>query len=242
MHNSLAGRVAIVTGASSGIGRATAQALAGSGVKLALAARSHDKLAALAAELGPDALALPTDVTRETDVAELVRATREHFGAIDILFANAGVYVAGEVPEGDPTEWANLIEVNVTGVLRCVHAALPHMIDNGSGDILITSSVSGHQAIEWEPVYSASKHAIRSFVHGLRRQLAPRGIRVGAIAPGMVANELWGLTDERRIDEHVRQGTALRSEDIAEIVLFMLSRPRHVTIRDLVVLPHNQEI
>ena len=242
MQSPLSGKVAIVTGASSGIGRSTAQALAGSGVKLALAARSEQKLAELADALAPDALAVPTDVTRAADVVNLVRATRERFGRIDVLFANAGVYIPGRVAQGDPDAWADLIDVNVNGVLRCVHAVLPHMIENGSGDILVTSSISGHQAIHWEPIYSASKHAIQSFVHGLRRQVAAQGIRVGAIAPGMVANELWGVTDPGQIEKHVRERTALRSEDVAEIVLFMLSRPRHVTIRDLVVLPHGQDL
>jgi ribitol 2-dehydrogenase len=132
--------------------------------------------------------------------------------------------------------------VNVTGVMRCVHAVLPHMSARGAGDILVTSSISGHQAIQWEPVYSASKHAIQSFVHGVRRQVAPQGVRVGAVAPGMVANELWDITTPAQIDAHVAAGTALRSEDVAEIIAFMLSRPRHVAIRDLVVLPHHQDL
>ena len=242
MQSPLSGKVAIVTGASSGIGRSTAQALAGCGVKLALAARSEQKLAALADALAPDAVAVPTDVTRAADVANLVRVTRERFDRIDVLFANAGVYIPGGVAQGNPDAWADLIDVNVNGVLRCVHAVLPHMIEHGSGDILVTSSISGHQAIHWEPIYSASKHAIQSFVHGLRRQVAAQGIRVGAIAPGMVANELWGVTGPEQIEKHVRERTALRSEDVAEIVLFMLSRPRHVTIRDLVVLPHDQDL
>ncbi|MFN3335653.1 MAG: SDR family oxidoreductase, partial [Caldilinea sp.] len=122
------------------------------------------------------------------------------------------------------------------------HAVLPHMMAQKFGDILVTSSISGFVDIVWEPVYSASKHAIQGFVHTLRRQVAPHGIRVGAIAPGMVANELWGFTEPARIAEMVEKHASITSEDVAEAVIFMLSRPPHVTIRDLVMLPQNQDI
>jgi ribitol 2-dehydrogenase len=138
MAHSLSGKVAIVTGASSGIGRATATALVRCGVRVVLAARSGEKLTALAAELGPLALAVPTDVTRAADVSRLVERTLDRFGQIDILFANAGLYVPGQVVEGDPEAWAQMIDVNLNGVLRCVHAVLPHMIARGEGDILVT--------------------------------------------------------------------------------------------------------
>lgn len=242
MYASLANKVVIVTGASSGIGRAAASLLTDMGANVILAARSETKLRQLAAELGPNTLAVPTDVTVQDDVARLVRMTLDRFGHIDVLLANAGLYLSGDVADGDPDAWSRLVDVNVTGVMRCVHAVLPHLIGRGAGDILVTSSISGHQAIHWEPVYSASKHAIQSFVHGVRRQVAPNGVRVGAVAPGMVANELWDITTAAQVDAHVAAGTALRSEDVAEIIAFMLSRPRHVAIRDLVVLPHNQDL
>lgn len=242
MENSLAGKVVIITGASSGIGAATARTLNGMGCKLSLAARSAEKLHALAEELGPDALALPTDITVGAEVEQMVARTLERFGRIDVLFANAGIYIPGPVAEGDPEAWAKLVDVNINGVLRCVHATLPHLLAQRSGDILITSSISGFIDIVWEPIYSASKHAIQGFVHTLRRQVAPAGIRVGAIAPGMVANELWGFTEAEAIDRQIEQHASLRSEDVAEAVVFMLSRPPHVTIRDLVMLPQNQDL
>jgi ribitol 2-dehydrogenase len=133
------------------------------------------------------------------------------------------------------------VGVNVNGVLRCIHAVLPHMITQRSGDILVTSSISGHTDIHWEPVYSASKHAIQGLVHTLRRQVASQGIRVGAVAPGMVADELWGITTREEVDRLVEERTALRCEDVVEAVVFMLSRPPHVTIRDLVMLPQSQD-
>ena len=242
MPHVLDGKVIIITGASTGIGAATARLLAPLGARLALAARSADKLDALAAELGPHALAIPTDITVPADVTKMVARTVEHFGRVDVLFANAGIYIPGQVAEGDPDAWANLMNVNIDGVLRSVHAVLPHMRAQKSGDILVTSSISGFVDIHWEPVYSASKHAIQGFVHTLRRQVLNDGIRVMAVAPGMVANELWGFYDQGAIDEKVATRGAIRSEDVAEAVLFMLSQPPHVTIRDLVMLPQAQDI
>ncbi len=242
MAHPLAGKVVIITGASSGIGAATARILARLGCKLTLAARSADKLTALVAELGPNALAIPTDITVAADITQMVAKTVEHFGRVDVLFANAGIYIPGQVAEGDPDAWAKLMDVNVDGVLRSVHAVLPHMLAQRSGDILVTSSISGFIDIHWEPVYSASKHAIQGFVHTLRRQVAPAGIRVGAIAPGRVANELWGITTAEEVEKHIAEHDYIRSEDVAEAVVFMLAQPPHVTIRDLVMLPQNQDL
>lgn len=242
MSHPLSEKVVIITGASSGIGRATARALAPLGCRLTLAARSVEKLRALADELGPETLAVPTDVTVGSQVTEMVAQTVAQFGRVDVLFANAGLFTPGKVAEQDPDSWAKLLDTNIDGVLRCVHAVLPHMTAQGSGDILITSSISGLIDIASEPVYSASKHAIQGFAHTLRRQVAPHGIRVGAISPGVVANEIWGVTDPAVIDEYVRSRKGIRSEDVAEAVVFMLSQPPHVTIRDLVILPQNQDI
>lgn len=242
MLESLAGKVVIITGASSGIGAATARALAPLGCKMTLAARSAEKLAALAAELGDAALVVPTDITLPADVTNMVAATVKHFGRVDVLFANAGIYIPGDVADGDPEAWANLMNVNVDGVLRSVHAVLPPMMAQKSGDILITSSISGFIDIQWEPVYSASKHAVQGFVHTLRRQVLPHNIRVMSIAPGYVANELWGYFDQTAIDQKVAEHGALRSEDVADAVVFMLAQPPHVTIRDLVMLPQGQDL
>jgi ribitol 2-dehydrogenase len=242
MKHILADKVVVITGASSGIGAATARLLASLGCRVALVARSTDRLEALAAELGPAAIAIPTDVTVGTEVVRMVNTTLDHFGQIDVLFANAGLYIPGQVADGDPEAWAQLMNVNVDGVLRCVHAVLHHMTRRQSGDILVTSSISGFIDIHWEPIYSASKHAIQGFVHTLRRQVAPDGIRVGAIAPGMVANELWGITEPAKVDEYIARRASLRSEDVAAAVVFMLSQPPHVTIRDLVMLPQNQDL
>lgn len=238
----IAGKVALVTGASSGIGRATALSLAAQGVKLALVGRSAEKLEAVARQTGGDALVLPLDLTRPGAVEEAVDAAVARFDRIDILLPNAGLYIPGDVAEGDPDAWDELIAINVGSVFRLARAVLPGMIERDGGHIVITSSVAGHQAIHWEPIYSASKHAIQAFVHGLRRQTMKHNIRVGAVAPGVVLNELWGYTDAAAIDAKVEAREGLRSEDVAEAVLFMLTRPANVTIRDLVILPQTQDI
>ena len=148
----------------------------------------------------------------------------------------------GEFADADLLAVRDLINVNVFGAFAIVRAALPHMIAAGTGDVIMTSSVSGHQSIHWEPVYSASKHAVQAFTHGVRRQLVGSGVRVGEVAPGVVLNELWGITESAATESGVDNASGITSEDVADAVLYMLTRPRHVNIRDLVILPTSQEI
>lgn len=237
MAQSLQGKTVLVTGASSGIGRAAARAFAREGMRVALSARSSDKLDALAGEIGGSAVTIVADLTVPEAVDRMIADSIALLGGIDVLFANAGIYVAGPVAEGDPDEWDRLLMLNVNSVFRAIRAALPHMQKRKSGDIIVTSSISAHQALHFEPVYSASKHAVNAFVHGLRRQLIPDNIRVGSLAPGTVLNELWGYHDPAEIEKKVRDRSGLRSEDVVEAALFMLTRPANVTIRDLVILP-----
>ncbi len=237
----LQGKVALVTGASSGIGRALAQMLAREGARLVLTGRSRERLEAVRDTLaGAETILLPADLAVPDAVDAMCEAALRHAGRIDILLANAGLYAPGEVVSGDPDTWEQTIAVNVASVFRVVRHVLPGMVERQVGDIVVTSSISGHQALHWEPVYSATKHAIQSFVHGLRIQAAPSGVRVGSVAPGMVLNELWGITDPAVVAAKVAAREGLVSEDVAEAVLFMLTRPPHVTIRDLVILPQNQ--
>lgn len=243
MKNSLAGKVVIITGASSGIGAATARLLAQHDCRLTLASRSLDKMQNLASGLNAETLIVASDMSIPDDIQRMVNNTIERFGRVDVMFANAGIYIPGQVEEGNPDEWSKLLAVNVDAVFRCVHAIMPFMKAQKSGDILVTSSISGFIDIHWEPIYSASKHAIQTFVHTLRRQVAKDGIRVGSIAPGAVANELWGFTDVAEIERiSIGQHKYLQSEDVAEAVAFMLTRPPHITIRDLVMLPQNQDL
>lgn len=243
MTNTLAGKVVIVTGASSGIGAAAVRLLAEQGCKLTLVARSLDKMQALAEQLPAETLVLRADMTIPGDIESMVQRTLEHFGRIDVMWANAGIYIPGEFADGDPDAYSTLLKINVDAVLRCAHAVTPQMKAQGSGDILVTSSIAGHIDVHWEPVYSASKHAVETFVNTLRRQLAPVGIRVGSLAPGRVANELWGFSNLDDIERaSVQERGYIKSEDVAEAAVFMLSRPPHVTLRSLVILPQNQDI
>jgi len=241
MSNSLNGKVVIITGASSGIGEAFARLLAAKGCKLTLAARSVDKLEALAAELDAESLVAPADMTEPTEIANMVERTLERFGRIDVMCANAGIYVPGEFADGDIDELAPMLRINLDAVLRCAHAVLPSLTSAGAVDIVVTLSISGFIDVHWEPIYSASKHAVQTFVHTVRRQLAGTGIRVMSLAPGQVANPLWGFHEAADI-ERVSAGerTHLTSEDCADALFYMLSQPRRVTIRDLVILPQNQ--
>ncbi len=239
----LTGRAVAVTGGGSGIGLATARAVSLAGASVLLAGRSADKLMAAAGTLPGPVSVLPLDVRDPGAGVVLVESCLSAFGGLDVLVANAGVYLPGLLWEGDTAAFDDLLRTNVSGVFNTVHAAIRAMRETGTaGDIVVTSSISGHQAIDWEPIYSASKHAVQAFVHGVRRQLVGSGIRIGAVAPGIVLNDLWHVTGEADVEAGVAAGAGLRSEDVAEAILFMLTRPRHVGIRDLVMLPINQEI
>ena len=242
LRQDLSGKTALVTGASSGIGRAMALALAEEGVRLALVGRSEERLRGVGDRIAGETLVLSADLTQPAEVDRAVAETIARFGQIDILLPNAGLFIPGNVVDGEPDKWDEMLSINVNSVFRLVRAVLPAMVARQSGHILITSSISGHEAIHWEPVYSASKHAIQSFAHGLRRQVLKDNIRVGSVAPGIVLNELWGYTDPATIAAKVSSREGLRSEDVADAVVFMLTRPPNVTIRDLVILPQAQDI
>ncbi len=238
----LDGRVAVVTGGSAGIGLAIATRLSELGCRVVISARSTERSRRAAAGLPGPAEAVTADVTDPRAADSVMRVAQDRFGPVDIVVANAGIYLAGDVWTNDPDDIERLIATNVGGAVRTVRAALPGMVARGTGDVLITGSVSGTQVISWEPVYSASKHALHAFAHGVRRQLVGTGVRLGVIGPGVVLNGLWAVSEETEIAERVSAGTGIRSEDVAEAAEFMLTRPRHVTVRDLVLLPTNQEI
>jgi ribitol 2-dehydrogenase len=245
MSTALDGQVAIITGASQGIGLACAKALSAAGVHIVAVARSASRLTDAAQSLpGPGRTAvLPADVGDPATGAAAVALALEQFGRLDLVLPNAGIYVGGDLTDTDPAVIGQLVTTNIGGVMSLVRAALPHLVAQGRGDVLVTSSVAGHQDIWWEPVYSASKHAVTSFVHSVRRQLTGTGVRMGAIAPGIVLNDIWGFgQDPGAVQREVDAGRGITSEDVADAVMFMLTRPRHVTIRDLVVLPSAQEI
>lgn len=235
--------VAIVTGASSGIGLACALELDRAGMRLVIVGRDFTRLE----RVSPDFTHVPElvvgDIADPLTAKSAVERAQNIYGRLDVLLANAGLYLSERGWEVDAARVDAIGRTNVLGVMHSIHAVLPHFISQGTGDIIVTSSVSGHQVIAWEPIYSATKHAVQAFVHGTRQQLVGSGVRLGAIAPGIVLNELWGVVNgDASIETEVAAGRGMRSEDVASAVMFMLNTPRHITIRDLVMLPTNQEI
>ena len=242
MDQTLSGKVVAITGAASGIGLACARRALAAGATVVLVDRARDRLDALDAELGDRASGLAIDLTDPASVGRMLPGILERAGGLDVFHANAGAYVGGDVLDGDPDAWDRMLALNVNAVFRTVHAVLPHMAERGTGDIVVTSSVAGHIPVMVEPIYTASKHAVQAFVHTVRRQVAPRGIRVMAIAPGPVSTALLADWDQKRLQETIAAGGLLEPEEVAEAVHFMLTRPRTVTIRDLVILPHSFDI
>jgi ribitol 2-dehydrogenase len=238
----LSGKNAAITGAASGIGLACARALLGAGVSVVLVDRDEGRLGEVCAGLGPRAYPLVIDLADPAIVARMMPEILERAGSLDIFHANAGSYIGGEVVDGDPDAWDRMLNLNVNAVFRTVHAVLPHMVERGSGDILVTSSVAGLVPVVWEPVYTASKHAVQAFVHTVRRQVIKHGIRVGAVAPGPVVTALISDWPKEKLDDAIAAGGLIEPEEVAEAVLFMLTRPRNVTIRDLVILPFSTDL
>ena len=238
MPDSLSGKVAAVTGAASGIGLACARAMLEAGARVVLVDLAEDRLQSLCAELGKDAIPLVTNLLDPLSVARMTPSILEKTGRLDIFHANAGAYVGGEVLEGDPDAWDRMLSLNINAVFRTVHAVLPHMVERKTGDIIVTSSVAGFVPVVWEPIYTASKFAVQAFVHTVRRQVIKHGIRVGEVAPGPVVTALLKDWPKAKMDEALAAGSIMEPKEVADAVLFMLTRPRNVTIRDLVILPH----
>jgi ribitol 2-dehydrogenase len=190
MGEKLSGKVAAITGAASGIGLECARILLSEGARVVLVDRDEEALARVSSELGPGAIPLEIDVTDPESVAGMMPQILEQAGQLDIFHANAGSYIGGEIIDGDPDAWDRMLNLNINAAFRTVHAVLPHMVGRKTGDIIVTSSIAGLVPVVWEPIYTASKHAVQAFVHTVRRQVARHGLRVGAVAPGPVVTAL----------------------------------------------------
>ena len=238
----LAGKTAVVTGASSGIGEATARLLAGEGCNVVLAARREDRLKSLAAELGEGALAAPTDVTDPAACAALVARTVERFGSLEILVNNAGLGLYGSIPEGDPEDWRRMFDVNVLGVLYSTRAAVRHMLARGTGDVVFVSSLAGRRVPAPDgTVYAATKHAITAVAEGLRLDVHEKGIRVINVEPGLVRTEFPENTYPDAREYYAQKGfTPLEPEDVAAAVLYAVSQPARVSLNEIAVRPTGQ--
>ena len=237
MSESLNGKVAAITGAASGIGLACARALVEAGAKVVLIDRAEDRVAACREELGPNALSLVVDLLAPAEVSAMLPRILELAGRLDIFHANAGAYVGGEVVAGNPDDWDRMLNLNINAAFRSVHAVLPHLVAQRCGDIIFTSSIAGMVPVVWEPIYTASKFAVQAFVHTTRRQVMQHGVRVGAVQPGPVVTALLDDWPKAKMDEALAAGSLMQADEVADAVLFMLTRPANVTIRDLVILP-----
>jgi NADP-dependent 3-hydroxy acid dehydrogenase YdfG len=249
----LAGTAALVTGASSGIGAATARRLAADGASVALVARRRDRLEALAAEIaqvGGIALVVEADITERTQAEAAIQRAVERFGRLDILVNNAGLMLLGPVVGADAEEWDRMIAINVQGLLYTTRAALPHLLHAAEedprrvADIVNISSIAGRVAWNGYGVYSLTKFGLNGFTESLRQEVTQRHLRVGVLEPGGVATELGSHNKseirKEMIDPFYEQTEVLAPEDVADGVAYMVTRPRHTAIGELWIMPTAQ--
>ena len=244
MTQVLDGTVALVTGASSGIGEATARALAAAGAKVALAARRKDRLDALAGELG--GLALETDVTDRGQAVGAVASTVSELGRLDIVINNAGVMLLGDLVDAPVEEWDRMIDLNLKGLLYTAHAALPHLLRAARqgprqvADLVNISSVAGRRVGQGGGIYQLTKHGVGVFSEALRQEVTARYVRSSLVEPGATESELVTHVREEVRSNLNPVGAKLEASDIADAVVYIVTRPRHVAINELLIRPTEQ--
>jgi NADP-dependent 3-hydroxy acid dehydrogenase YdfG len=241
----LAGRVAAVTGASSGIGAATATALSRAGATVALAARRRDRLEELAQALEGPASVHEVDVTDEQQARSFIEAAHAEHGGLHVLVNNAGLMLLGAVHGADTADWRRMLDVNLWGLLVCTHAALPLIAGSGGGDVVNISSVAGRRADAGAAVYNMTKFGVHAFSEALRQEALHAGVRVTVVAPGFVETELQGHNTDpvvvRAMSRSREQiGEVLKPGDVAETIVHAVTRPPHVCVNEVVVRPTGQ--
>ena len=248
MAGKLEGKVAIITGASSGIGEATAIALASVGAKVVLAARRAERLNALAERIeasGGKALSIVTDVSSETQVNDLVRDVIAQLGRVDIVVNNAGIALLGTIDGANTSDWRRSFDLNVLGLLYVIHAALPHLKNQKSGHIVNISSVAGRTARAGVGVYNATKWGVNALSEALRQEVYKDNIRVTIIEPGLVDtegnNHITDKVAKQLIEERRQSITPLQSEDIAAAILYAVTQPAHVNVNEILIRPTGQD-
>ena len=246
MAGSLDGRRIAITGASSGIGEATAEKLAAEGAQVALGARRKDRIDAVAERIGDSAHALEVDVTDEDAAIGFIDAAAEAMGGLDGLINNAGVMLLGPVGGADTGEWRRMIEVNLLGLLYCTHAALPKMQENGGGHLVNVSSVAGRTANLGSAVYNMTKWGVTGFSEGLRQEALHSDIRVTCLEPGFVETELQSHNENPMVQDAIKQmreqiGDLMTAEDMANAILYALSQPERVSVNEILVRPTKQQ-
>lgn len=248
MTSKLTGKVAIITGASSGIGEATAIALASVGAKVAIAARRYERLEALAKHIetsGGKALPILTDITDETQVRDLVQKTHSELGRVDILVNNAGLALTGNIDGGNTSDWRRMVDLNLLGLLYATHAVLPLLKAQKSGHIVNISSVAGRTARAGVGVYNATKWGVNAISESLRLEVYKDNIRVTVVEPGLVATEIDNhITDpvaKQASEERRKTIVPLQSEDIANAIAYAVTQPPHVNVNEILIRPTKQE-
>jgi NADP-dependent 3-hydroxy acid dehydrogenase YdfG len=248
MSNNIEGKVVVITGASSGLGEATARLLSAQGASVALGARRVDRLQSLADELigrGAKALAVTTDVTHCDQVKRLVDAAVQTYGRIDVLINNAGLMPQSPLERLKIDEWNRMIDVNIKGVLYGIAAALPYMKQQKAGHIINVSSVAGHKVGPGVAVYAATKHAVLALSEGLRQEVKPYNIRTTVISPGALATELPNSATEPDIAERLRKfykEMAIPADSFARAVAFAISQPEDVDVNEILFRPTRQDL
>lgn len=238
----LKGKTAAITGAASGIGLATATSLIELGVTVVLIDNDEAALVQCCKSLGDNAIPLNVDLLAPQACETLLESILTKVDHLDIFHANAGLYVGGDLIDNDFDRIDLVLNLNINAVIKGVRSILPHMIARKTGDIIVTSSVAGHAAISWEAVYSPSKWAVNSFVQILRRQCFKQGIRVGMVSPGPVISALLADWPKENLEKAKNNGSLIEPSEVSDAIIFMLTRQRNVTIRDMVVLPTNFDI
>ncbi|WP_106479031.1 SDR family oxidoreductase [Phytohalomonas tamaricis] len=236
----LTDKVAVVTGASSGIGEATAKALSAEGVNVVLVARNRERIEALASEIGERAIAIPTDVGNEDEVAALFNEVKKRFGGLDLLFNNAGVGYNGPFEDSKRDEWKKTIDANLYGVLYCTQEAIPLMRGREGAMINTVSSVGGRYGVPGWSVYCATKFAVVGFHDTLRKEIGGEGIRVSLIEPGAVYTNWGHNVTEDAMKKRRDDVEALHAEDIANALVYAFAQPGHVNPQELLIMPTKQ--
>lgn len=243
MSNNIENKVIVITGASSGMGEATARDLAAMGAKVALAARRTDRLDKLVAEIkeaGGQAIAVATDVAKREEVQKLVDTTVEAFGRVDVIFNNAGLMPLSPLESLRVDEWDQMVDVNIKGTLYGIAAVLPYMKEQKSGHVINVSSVYGHKVVATGAVYCATKHAVRAISEGLRQEVKPHNIRVTTISPGAVTTELTDHISEPGLSDAVRDIVAdigIPASTMSNMVAFAISQPDDVDVNEILFRP-----
>ncbi|HNQ06437.1 MAG TPA: SDR family oxidoreductase [Tetrasphaera sp.] len=240
--SALQAKTAAVTGGASGIGRASVDALVEAGARVAVIDRDAQALQGLVDAHGGAVVPVVIDLLDPADCATLLPKVLDVLGHLDIFHANAGIYVGGDLVDASGEAIDRMLNLNVNVVMKNVRDVLTHMIERGTGDVIVTSSLAAHFPTPWEPVYASSKWAINCFVQTTRRQVFTHGIRVGSVSPGPVVSALLADWEPERLQAARDEGSLMEPSDVADTIVFMLTRPRHVTIRDVVMLPTNFDL